>query len=227
MEALLHEQGHTPFRMLACSLGGPGDRALGLAEDGRQAMKDSVARNELTLIGGLEFDDSVAQRMQYYDRHAGERPIKAYVNVGGGTLSVGRRLGKSLYQLGLNTKPPPGCDQIDGIIPRFFARGLPVIHLVGFDRIAERNGIVTASGKPTAIGTGEIFHVTRYNLWLAAAVLVVILAGLKFFVLTDAGERVGQILAKGMRADPAEQVPAPQHRQKRQAVAKRDDALRM
>ncbi|MCG8584041.1 MAG: hypothetical protein MI757_04935, partial [Pirellulales bacterium] len=61
----------------------------------------------------------------------------------------------------------------------------------------------------------------------AAAVLVVILAGLKFFVLTDAGERVGQILAKGMRADPAEQVPAPQHRQKRQAVAKRDDALRM
>lgn len=227
MEALLYEQGHTPFRMLASSLGGPGDRALGLAEDGRQAMKRSVERNGLPLIGGLQFKDSIAQRMQHYDKYAAGRPIKAYINVGGGTLSVGRRLGKSLYRLGLNIEPPPGHEQIDGIIPQFFARGLPVIHLVGFDRLANRNGIVTASGQPTTVGTGDVFFVSSYNLWLAACVLIAILACLKFFVLTDVGQRIGRVIANGRRADPAEPVAPPKHRKQRRVASNRHDAMRM
>ena len=137
--------------------------------------------------------------MLLYDRHADGRPIKAYVNVGGGTLSVGRRLGKSLYKLGLNTEAPRGSDQIDGIIPRFFARGVPVIHLVGFDRLAKRNGIVAASGGPTPIGTGNVYAESKYNPWLAAGVLVAILVCLKLFVLGDAAERIREAIAKRLR----------------------------
>jgi poly-gamma-glutamate system protein len=207
MEHLLHTQGHTPYRMVGCSMGGPGDRGLGLADDGQQAMKESVSRNGLPMIGGIGFEQSIDQRMELYDEYAANRQIKAYINVGGGTLSVGRRLGKSLYKLGLNTEPPVGIEQIDGIIPRFFARDIPVIHLVGFDRLAKRNGIVTAAGVPTAIGTGSIYAVSRYNPWLTGAVLIVILAGLKLFVLTDAGERVSKVMTK--RRTPITPLPKP------------------
>jgi len=184
-------------------MGGPGDRALGLAEVGRQAIRDTIRRNELTTIGGIDFKKSIDERMRLYDQYAGDRPIKVYLNVGGGTLSVGRRLGKSLYKLGLNTEPPAGADQVNGIIPRFFERGVPVVHLVGFDRLAKRNGIVAASGGPTAIGIGDVYAVSKYNPWLAAGVLVAIMAGLKFFVLSDAPERIGNAIAKRTRP-PAE-----------------------
>lgn len=190
MERVLHEEGLISFRSVAASVGGYEDRGLGLTDEGLKLVTEAIRRNRIPLIEAADFEHSIDDRMKIYRKQAGRNPIRAYINVGGGTVSVGRSLGKKMFHPGLNLRPPARIRRVDGVMPRFIQEGVPVIHFVEIPALADKYDLPIAPTTMPEVGEGTIFTGREYNKWLAGGVLAVILAALYGFIRSDIGFRL-------------------------------------
>lgn len=157
MERLLVEQGLLHHRSLVASLGGVEDQGVGLTDRGRALLLEAIERNRVPLLDADDFDASLDRRMEAFDRAARGRPLVAYVNVGGGTVSVGRLAGKKTYKPGLN-RPGLLAAPVDSILGRFLDRGVPVIHLTQIEQLARRHGLPIDPAEPQEPGVGAVFE---------------------------------------------------------------------
>lgn len=206
MERLLHDEGIFPYRSVAASLGGIEDRGLGMSDEGLQRIRESIERHRLPLVATPSFSENIDKRMAIYYEHAGSRPIKAYINVGGGTISVGTAVGKRLFRPGLNLQPPRGISSVDAIMARFITSGVPVIHFVQMIDIAAEYGLPVAPTKMPIVGEGQIFVKRQHSRWLAGGVLAAILLSLYGFVRSDLGFRILQPHTMKDTSGPMEQM---------------------
>lgn len=134
---------------------------------------------------GLIDQDRVRERMRVYYEKAGDRPIKAYVNVGGGTVSVGTKVGKRKFVPGVNSRPPKGIEDMPpSVLGAFLETGVPGIHVTQIIDLAEDYGLEIAPHVIPEVGTGDIFQKRQPNRWLAGIVLALIL--LSLFVIARA-----------------------------------------
>lgn len=190
MERHLFEQKLNPYRSVACSIGGYEDLGLGMTEEARQLVLEGIERNNLALIQADEFAGAIEERMKIYQANNPGMPYKAYINVGGGTISVGRSLGKKLYSPGLNLTASAKAMRIDSVMSRFMREGVPVIHLVNVDELAVKYDLPLAPQTMPMVGEGNIYVNEQYNRWLAGGVLLAILLSLRAVILTDIGARL-------------------------------------
>lgn len=191
MERLLTEQGVLAHRSVAASLGGFNDIAVGMSKRGRELLEEATERNEVPRIQAANAAESIDERMRIYREGAAGEPIKAYINVGGGTTSVGGPAGKRTFREGLNLRRPPG-KLADSIMLRFVEAGVPVIHLVRIEQLAEKYGLPTTPQTFIKPGNGAVFQQRGYSRWLAGAVLLVIVLGLYGFIHSTLGHRLMQ-----------------------------------
>jgi poly-gamma-glutamate system protein len=198
MEKRLFDAKVFSFKSVAASIGGIEDRGVGMPEAAKAAVTSGIDRNSLIILEGESFSTAIAERMKNYKEKAGG-PIKAYINIGGGTVSVGRSIGKKTYHPGLNLQPPRGIANIEGVMPEFTKLGIPVIHLVQIAALSERYGLASLEeNDPDALpstripepGEGGVFYREDYRRWLVIAVLVTILGGLYAFIRSDVGFRI-------------------------------------
>ncbi len=189
MESLLYEEGLISFRSVASSIGGYQDTGLGMTKEATDMVKKALKRNQLPLLQSTDFVDAIDERMQIYRKQSGGRTYAAYVNVGGGTISVGRTMGKRAYKPGLNVTAPRDVLQIDSVMTRFMSKGIPVVHVSEMDRMARKYGLPLSPLQIPPIGEGGVYNQTRYNKLWTATVLVLILLSLRALVLTDFGYR--------------------------------------
>jgi hypothetical protein len=132
--------------------------------------------------------------------------------VGGGTISVGRSVGKKLFDPGLNLRVRPTALQVDSVMSRFMREGVPVINLVQVDELANAYGLpiapttprVTPEGK--VITEGTVFVRRQYRRGLAATLLIVLLISLRALVLTDLGFRLFRGRVKKTAGEPEPMV---------------------
>jgi poly-gamma-glutamate system protein len=208
MEAVLRKNEVFPYKSVAASLGGVGDDAIGLTKRGRRMLERAIERNEMTLLADIEPERPMAEivdkqkghglanlalvdegrvreRMRVYYEMAGDRTIKAYVNVGGGTVSVGTKVGKRKFLPGVNARPPKGIDEMPpSVLGAFLETGVPGIHLTRIIDLAEEYGLDIAPRITPEVGTGDVFQKRQPNRWLAGIVLALIL--LSLFVVARA-----------------------------------------
>ncbi|MEZ4443978.1 MAG: poly-gamma-glutamate system protein [Polyangiaceae bacterium] len=189
MEALLAGQGIITTRSVAVSPGGVDDRAVGLSARGKAMLRDAVAAAGLTMLETKSYDESLDRRMEIYQEHAGDREIRAYINVGGGTTSVGTRVGKHMFKPGLNKTAPRG-PAVDSVMTRFAERGVPVIHLTQIEDLAERYGLAVAPTSMPPVGSGEIFVRKVYSRVLATICLLIIVGVAVGMLRFDLGYRL-------------------------------------
>jgi len=187
MERLLAERKIFPIRSVAASLGGAEDRAAGLSEEGLVLLRRGVARNKLPLIEPENYAESVVERLALYREHAGAKPIRAYINVGGGTSSVGTHRSKFAFQPGINRRTPPAAALIESVMARFLDDGIPVIHFLQVNRMAQRYGLPVSPQVRPPVGTGQVFLQRRYNPWLTAGALALIVGSLFLFIRSGRG----------------------------------------
>ncbi|HEX6962827.1 MAG TPA: hypothetical protein VF175_13235, partial [Lacipirellula sp.] len=138
----------------------------------------------------LDFAENVNERMELYKDAAEGQPIKAYVNVGGGTVSVGRNVGKLMFHPGVNERPPRHVAEIDGVMPRFANNGVPVIHVVHINALANRYTLPLEPTEAPDVGEGGVFMGIDYSKPLVIGVLAFILLCLYGFIRTDVGFRM-------------------------------------
>jgi poly-gamma-glutamate system protein len=209
MEAVLRKNEVFPYKSVAASLGGVGDDAIGLSKKGRRMLERAIERNQIPALTELEQEEPprptveeegqgeaapslalvdegrVRERMRVYYEAAGDRSIKAYVNVGGGTVSVGTKVGKRKFNPGLNTRPPKGIEDMPpSVLGAFLESGVPGIHVTRIIDLAETYGLEIAPRTTPDVGTGDIFQKRQPNRWLAGIVLALILMTL--FVIARA-----------------------------------------
>jgi poly-gamma-glutamate system protein len=198
MEQTLNEARLISFRSSAASIGGVEDRGLGMDTETIDVLMAGIERAGLPLVTPLNvtetFSQSVERRMELYNKKAAGARIKAYINVGGGTTSVGKSLGKRLLSSGPNYTLPKAARDIDSVMTRFLAKGVPVIHLVRVEELAERYGL-SVEAERTQVpepGEGLVFFRRQYNVYYVFAVLAVILGSLYAFIRSDWGFRIFQ-----------------------------------
>jgi poly-gamma-glutamate system protein len=191
MEQELYQAGLIARRSVAASLGGVEDRGLGMTSETRAALQAGIARSGLTTLEAPSFTRSVDQRMEIYQQQASPARIKAYINVGGGTTSVGKTLGKRLLRSGLNTSLPRRAHDIDSVMTRFLKLDVPVVHLIRVADLARRYGLPEElTTRAPRVGEGQVFERRDYNRWYASLVLVGIVGCLYAFIRSDWGFRV-------------------------------------
>jgi len=189
MESIVAERGVLPIRSLAVSPGGVDDRAVGLSARGKDMLDEAIAAAGLTKLSPKSYDDSLDQRMSLYREHAGSEEIRAYINVGGGTTSVGTRVGKHMFSPGLNLSPPRG-PTVDSVMSRFAVRGTPVIHLTRVEELAERYGLPVAPTEMAAPGQGQVFSRTVRSKVLAGLSLLALFGVMIGLLRFDLGHRL-------------------------------------
>lgn len=190
MERILETRRVFSYRSAALSRGGIDDRALGLPRESRIMLDEAIERSGVPNLRPKNYDDSVEKRMALYRMRAGDGEIKAYVNVGGGTTSVGTTVGKKLFQPGLNRSVPRSDELVDSVMLRFAEEGVPVIHMVNANELAGRHGFPQYFTEIPPIGDGKIFYKEERSSQLAAVVLAIIFFCLVVFVRLDWGYRL-------------------------------------
>ncbi len=214
MEAVLRKNDVFPYKSVAASLGGVGDDAIGLTKQGRRMLERAIERNEIPSLAELDKkkpsrageaeseedsapslalvdEDRVRERMRVYYEQAGDRAIMAYVNVGGGTVSVGTKVGKRKFNPGVNTRPPKGIEDMPpSVLGAFLESGVPGIHVTRIIDLAERYGLEIAPRATPEVGTGDVFQKRQPNRWLAGIVLALILISLFIIARAPWGTRM-------------------------------------
>ncbi len=203
MERHLYERKIFPYRSAAVSLGGAEDRAIGMSEKGIAALKKTIGRTGLRMIDPANYAESVVERLAIYRSEAGDKPIRAYVNIGGGTSSVGTRRSKFAFEPGINTRTPPKAALIDSVMARFLDERIPVIHFLQINHMAQRYGLPLYPQTLPEVGSGQVFLQRRYNPWLAGSGLLTLVASLFLFVRSGRGRMVFQ----GRREEEAQLEP--------------------
>ncbi|HYO24873.1 MAG TPA: poly-gamma-glutamate system protein [Lacipirellulaceae bacterium] len=205
------------IKSIACSIGGIQDRGIGMNEEGLRLLQASIQRNGLTPFRGdvppvseegdvaaqvqADFTNNVDERMKLYREAAAGQPIRAYINVGGGSVSVGREVGKLMFKPGLNTRPPRHVREIDGVMPRFINAGVPIIHVVHVKTLADRYTLPLEPITAPVPGEGGVFTGIDYSKPLVIGVLAFILLSLNSFIRSDLGFRILRASQRSRKSD--------------------------
>ena len=204
MEKLLVDKGLIRFRAPAASRGGIDDRGFGMPEQGQALLDAAIQRHGLRKVDAESLADAIDLRMQVYGELAQGKPIRAYLNIGGGSASVGTYIGKKQLKPGVNLSAPRGAASVDSVMQRFLQRGVPVVHITQIVSLARRYGLPVDPKVTPKPGEGSVYVKTTYNRWLALAGVVIILLAMVAFTRLDLGPR---LLGTSRRA---EDRPEPQ-----------------
>lgn len=193
MESVLASRGVWNYRSLAASLGGGGDVGRGLSPTGRRLLLDSIGRHGARLLDSENLLESVRQRIALYDSVAASRrrPIKLYVNVGGGLASLGGAQNARLIPAGLTFHLAARNYPNRGVLNVLAERRVPVLHLLDVEKMARQLGIRDKeTGDMPKPGTGLLFVQYRYNRWIVALSAAAIFAANVFVLRLDLRRRL-------------------------------------
>jgi len=174
MERLLFDQDLVSFRSVALSMGGVADVARNHSDEGRELIQAAIDRNRRPLLSPNDYSQAVRMRVDLYDEVAGDREIAAFINVGGGTASVGTARDKSDFRSGLNTRLPRGLER-ESVMRTFLERDVPVVHVSRIRTLARRYGLADAPVETPEAGEGAAFEHTVIHTWTVLVVLALIL----------------------------------------------------
>ncbi len=189
MEGYLQKVGFTKFGSSAASMGGHGDRGLGMSKEGKEILRKTIEARNIPLLNHRQIEEGIEQRQAVYEKMAQERPIKAYVNVGGGVISVGTSAARRFFRPGLNRRLPPGASEMESMMVRFARADVPVIHFTKIKSLCDKYGLLYPLTAKPQVGQGNIFYNVEYNLYLTGAVLFVLLLCLWLLVRLNLGHR--------------------------------------
>jgi len=181
MERVLVDEGQIPFRSVAASIGGADDRGRSLSPEGRALVIQAIQRNGVAYLNPETLEQAVQGRLQVYKDAVKEslRGYRAYVNVGGGVVSLGHPEISNAIPLGftrhLNDLNPP----TRGVVHHFSDSGVGIINLKyqprRFGAMLKEYGIPWRPSHAPRPGEGSLFVEGRYDLRIV---------GLAVFIMT-------------------------------------------
>ena len=180
----LREAGVFDVREAAASLGAEEDRGIGLPEEGITSIRATIERAGVPLLFAENREASVSERMAIY-REGSPKPIKALINVGGGSATTGPDSIDHYFDTGLSRSVRARAFALTSVMGQFLSEGVPVINLSGIKGLSARYGLPYPPLEPQGIGAGGVYQGESYRRWLAG-LMILMLLGLTAFVMRSA-----------------------------------------
>ena len=192
MEKILVDAGIFKFRSIAASIGGGLDKGRGLSPEGRKLIENAIQRSEVTLINEEFLENSIKQRIDIYNNHKENNPIKVFINVGGGIASLGSTENAQFIPTGLIESLPIKNFPTNGVLIEMAKQNITVIHLLNVAQLAAKYGLPISPRPIPNPGNGEVFVKKQYNLFLTI-LITIFLAGsiIAVFILEQRRHRLG------------------------------------
>lgn len=187
METLLNKRGILHHKSVAASMGGD-FRSRPLSAEGRTQARAAIKRNSVEFADAGSVVESVETNLAIFKQRAGDRPIKAFVNVGGGLTSRGIGI---VFDPGLTIGPPTGDIVVAGLLSKFQQQGVPVINLVDIKKLANQYKLPVNPASTPDVGQGGIYRdwtQLRIVSGMLAAALAVTFFAVRFIVLAGTGD---------------------------------------
>jgi poly-gamma-glutamate system protein len=168
MEDMLHKSEIFKSKSVAASIGGGFDIGRGLSPEGRELIIDAINRNNVEFINEKHLEKSIARRMDIYEENSKDKPIKAYINVGGGIASLGNTINGKLIPPGLTEYLPRQNFPVNGVIIQMGQNEVPIIHLLNLSKITAEYGLPNSPVPLPEPGEGGIFVQKKYSIVITA-----------------------------------------------------------
>ncbi|MEE4184330.1 MAG: poly-gamma-glutamate system protein [Gammaproteobacteria bacterium] len=191
----LRDSGLIESKEIAASLGGAEDRGIGVSQRGRDSIRQSIQRAKVPFLLPATLEEGVAKRIALYAEYSGGRPIKAYVNIGGGSASTGPAAIDQFFEPGLITSARPRAFAVDSVTGHFLKQDVPVLNFSGIATIARRYGLPLEPQVEQPIGSGGVYNTLSYRRELAALWILLILV--LMYVVTRISGVVSAFGSKG------------------------------
>jgi len=186
---------------IAASLGGAEDRGVGISNRGKDIIRLAIKRAEVQFLLPATLEEAVAKRIALYSKYAKGKPIRAYVNIGGGSASTGPPSVDQYFEPGFITSAGPKAFAVDSVTGHFLKQGVPVLNFSGIATIANRYGLPLTPLAAQPIGAGGVYNTMGYRQWLAAVWIGVII--MLIYVVTRIS---GVVSAFGGKHDDPRQI---------------------
>lgn len=186
MENVLYQSNIFHHKSVAASIGGGSDLGRGLSPEGRKLIEDAIHRNNVEFINEEHLENSIARRLEIYEKSAAGRPIKAFINVGGGIASLGNTINGKLIPLGLTKYLPMRNFPVRGVIIQMAQQEIPIIHLLNVNKLATKYGLPNSPTPAQEPGDGEIFVQKKYSVAITSVATFFLIV---VIVLVYFGER--------------------------------------
>ena len=168
MEDILYKSKIFQSKSVAASMGGGLDVGRGLSPEGRDLIVKAIERNKVEFINEKHLENSIAGRLEIYDEAAKGKPIKAFINVGGGIASLGNTINGKLIPPGLTELLPMKNFPVRGVIIQMGQQEIPIIHLLNISKLTEKFGLPDSPVPLPEPGEGEIFIQKKYSIVITA-----------------------------------------------------------
>jgi poly-gamma-glutamate system protein len=192
METTLYQAKIFSNRSVAASLGGNNDIGRGLSPEGRNLIEKAIERNDVELIYERHLENSIARRMEIYKEYSNNKPIKAYINVGGGIASLGNSINGKLIPSGLTEYLPMKNFPVRGVMIQMGQKGIPIIHLLNLEQLLTKFDLPLSPVPLPDPGDGGIFVKKIYNVTLTAvATFILVLVIILVYISEQKHHRLG------------------------------------
>ena len=178
MEKILFDKGFISSKSIAASIGGRNDMGRLLSPQGRSILLDNINRHNIPVIKQKRLAENINERMDYFKKYQSIDSYKAVINVGGGVASLGTSFNLKLLPPGvvnrssINTIGNPGG--IEGVFSKFINFNVLGLHVLNIRPLIEQFKMPFAPIPLPEIGTGRLYAIERYNLWVASFCLLIV-----------------------------------------------------
>lgn len=184
--------------ILAGSIGANNDIGKTLSPEGRRLAKEAILRNDIPFLAGENLQENIDLRMHYFSRQekALDKPIKLYINVGGGVASLGSSENADQLPSGLvqELKLAQFPDK-RGVVFEMAAKRTPVINLLHLSRLMERYDLPIDPSPIPSPGEGKLYQALRYDLaWVFASLASLVLLFGAVLWIENKNNKLGQHL---------------------------------
>ena len=174
------------FRSVAASIGGNLDIGRALSLEGRELVVKAIKRNHLKYINKGYLDGNISQRMKIFASTIKGKPIKAFINIGGGVASNGSDVNGDIILPGYH-KTLKLKDFFDkkGVMFLMAKKSVPVIHLKNIEVLMKKYDLPLEPIPLPEIGKGKLYYDFRYQIGIVSVALIILVALLITTILID------------------------------------------
>ena len=168
------------------SIGGNQDVGMSLSNKGRTLIKEAIERNGLTLLNKGDLLLNIKERIRIIDQEANGKPVKLFINIGGGIASVGSKANKNAIssKLSKNVKLKSFPDKY-GVVYEMAKRNVPIINLANIESLMKKHGLPVNPIPLPEVGTGDLFYTYKYNLPIVLTATILLFIAIGIFVYID------------------------------------------
>ena len=165
---------------VAWSLGGDRDMGMDMSPQGRALLQQDLERLGLRVISNPDLRQNIDERMGLLQEAAGERGIKAFINIGGSWANLGTDGSILDVKPGLSKPDTITLPAERGMIQEMAARGIPVIHCLFIRGLAREFKLPWDPEPFPKAGGGGLFRMAREQLPVYKGIILVYLLCMAF-----------------------------------------------